>query len=694
MSFFGWSTTTTLILAHGAVFLLLLLVGSRWYLERWQRRLAEANVRQSQAKLENILDSAMDAIISINDRQEIILFNQAAEKLFGYSAKEMMGQPLDRLIPLRFRAVHGEYVRQFGASGVSQRTMASLGIVKGLRQSGEEFPIEVSISQTELAGKKIYSAIVRDITARQQVEEALRRSEALLAKAQELAHIGSFEIHLQSGMDHWSDELFVILGREKSEGPLPPEEMIRLYVHEEDLPRVQQVVSDSLRKGQPWELAFRIKRADGTLRHVLSRGQPLAEDSGQFHKLIGFIMDETEKSKLEAQLLRAQRLESIGILAGGIAHDLNNMLTPIMMSVTLLRQERAELDRKAILNTLQMSAERGAAMVKKLLTFTGGIERLHVPLRVQDLMAEVGSILQHTLPKNINLDLRVEPDLWTVKGDMTQLSQVLMNLAINARDAMPEGGQLNLHAENRDIDAPFLRTHHEGKPGRYVMISITDTGTGIPPDAIEKIFDPFFTTKETGKGTGLGLSAVRGIVRSHGGLINVYSEVGQGTQFVIYLPAEDALAETPETPKAAGPARSQTGQLILVVDDESNIIEAARLTLEGHGYRVVTAQDGRDGVRQLQQHQGQIGAVLLDMMMPHMDGPAAIDEMRALDPQLKIITMSGLRTPTRTKDLALDKVQAFLQKPFTGEQLLKVIDDVLQNAQDHAWGASASMAAG
>ncbi len=673
------SPFTSLIVAHTVVFLLLMLVSARWYTERMQRRYAELNVRFSQERLDNILASAMDAIISIDEKQNIILFNQAAEKLFGYAAAEMIGQPLELLIPPAFRSDHREHVRKFGHSMTSRRTMGQLGTVKGLRSNGEEFPVEVSISQTVIDGKIVYSAIVRDISARQKVEDALRRSEALLAKAQALAHIGSFEMNIQTGADHWSRELYHILGREPSDGPMAPEAMVQQYVHPEDRVRVRQVIEQSLKTGEPWELTFRIKRVDGSIRHILSRGQPLPEPSGQYHRLIGFLMDETEKNKLEAQLLRAQRLESIGILSGGIAHDLNNMLTPIMMSVNLLRQPRTDADRQSILNTLQLSAERGAAMVKKLLTFTGGIDRQNETINVQEIVLEIESILQHTLPKNITLEVHYDQDLWQVQGDCTQLSQVLMNLAINARDAMPLGGKLTIQARNQVVDKLLLSSLQEGKPGTFVAVTVSDNGTGMCSETMEKIFDPFFTTKETGKGTGLGLSTVRGIVHSHGGFIHVQSEIGYGTQFVVYLPsaqnASASIAIPSEQPFAAHPQ----GLCCLIVDDEAHIVEAARMTLESQGYQVLTAANGQEALSQWQQHQGQIGAVLLDMMMPVMDGPATIAELHARDPHLIIIAMSGLKTPNRQADQELAHINGFLQKPFSGEQLIQTLESVWQS---------------
>src|SRR5581483_3743019 len=301
--------------------------------------------------------------------------------------------------------------------------------------------------------------------------------------------------------------------------------------------------------------------------------------------------DITEKKKLEAQYLRAQRMQSIGTLASGIAHDLNNVLSPILMAVRILQSRVHDESSRRMLSLLQANAERGGEMVRQVLSFARGVEGAHALLQPAHLIKEIVKILRETLPKNIEIRADLPADLWAVTGDATQIHQVLMNLCVNARDAMPDGGQVRVGAENVTLDEQYTRMNLDAHPGRYVLMTVADTGSGIPPEIINRIFDPFFTTKEQGKGTGLGLATVIGIVKSHGGFVNVYSEVGNGTKFSVYLPAgESGEAASPGAERQELPFGN--GQLILVVDDESAIREITRETLEAFNYRVLTAGDG------------------------------------------------------------------------------------------------------
>src|SRR5262245_3861437 len=421
-----------------------------------------ASLRLSEAKLAGILASAMDAIITVDENQRIVLFNAAAEKMFRCSAEEALGESLDRFIPERFRAAHREHIRVFGETNVTQRTMGKTRSLFGLRSDGEEFPIEASISQIEADGHKLFTAIIRDVS---------------------------------------------------------------------------------------------------------------------------------DKKRLESQFLRAQRMESIGTLAGGIAHDLNNVLSPILTAVELLQMRLADESSQRLLNILHTNAVRGGEMIKQVLSFARGVEGEYISLQPAHLIKEIIKILADTVPKSIEITFSIDLDLCNVSGDATQLHQVLMNLCVNARDAMPHGGQLRIEAEYAAIDEHYARMNVEARPGKYISVGVIDTGVGIPEQNLSKIFDPFFTTKEHGQGTGLGLSTVAGIVRSHGGFISVYSEMGRGARFRVYLPAIEA-------PRAAQakPSRPDlptgNGELILVIDDENAIREVARGNLSAFGYAVIDAGAG------------------------------------------------------------------------------------------------------
>ena len=387
----------------------------------------------------------------------------------------------------------------------------------------------------------------------------------------------------------------------------------------------------------------------------------------------------TEQKRLEEQLLRAQRMESIGTLAGGIAHDLNNALTPILVSASFLKSRSDDEAVLQVVNNIENSANRAAKMVKQVLTFARGVEGERVPLNPKQLIAEIQRIAEETFLKQITIETDIADELQAVIGDATQVHQVLLNLCVNARDAMPNGGKLTLAARNVQVDENYTRMHVDAKPGSYVLISVSDTGTGIPPEIREKIFEPFFTTKEFGKGTGLGLSTVIAIVKSHAGFLNLYSESGKGTRFDVYLPAHEAVEVAAPNTEEQFPRGN--GELILLVDDEAALREIIGNILQTFGYKVVTACDGNDALMKYAQHQNDIAAVFTDMMMPFMDGPAMIRSLRRHNPKARIIAATGLATQNKIVEAKLLGVDAFVSKPYTAEKLLKTLQDVLSRAE-------------
>ncbi|HEY9207011.1 MAG TPA: PAS domain S-box protein [Candidatus Methanoperedens sp.] len=381
--------------------------------------------------------------------------------------------------------------------------------------------------------------------------------------------------------------------------------------------------------------------------------------------------DITEKKMLEAQLLRAQRMESIGTLAGGMAHDLNNLLTPMMLSLQMLKQRFQDEQSQKLLTILEQNSRRGTDLIKQVLSFTRGVEGERKALQAKYLISEIEKIAKETFPRNIEIGTDVKEDLSTISGDATQLHQVIMNLCVNARDAMPDGGTLSISAENFFIDDNYMQTHIEAKAGSYVVISVSDTGTGIHPRILDRIFDPFFTTKEFGKGTGLGLSTTLAIVKSHGGFIDVQSEVGKGTLFRVYLPAASKTEKQEAQPLPAKPVRGH-GETILVVDDEAPIRETTCAILEKYGYGAIAACDGVEAISQYIKNRNDIKLVLIDMSMPFMDGPTCIHALQRIDPDIKIIAVSGLMEE-ETFSKVENSVIAILRKPYTAESLLENI---------------------
>jgi signal transduction histidine kinase/CheY-like chemotaxis protein len=449
-------------------------------------------------------------------------------------------------------------------------------------------------------------------------------------------------------------------------------------IHPDDRESAAEVRERHLTGQSPhYESEYRVVTPDG-VRWVQIRGSVVARAAeGTALRVSGTILDVTDRKQLEAQFLRAQRLESIGTLAGGIAHDLNNVLTPIMMATDLLRMQAR--DDAQMLTTVQMieeSATRGANMIKQVLSFARGYEGSPVELQPAHVLREMSRIVRETFPRTITVETAWPRDLWTVLADPTQIHQVLMNLCVNARDAMPGGGHLTLRADNVVLDEAAAAQIPDARPGRYVMLTVGDTGVGIPDSDRHRIFEPFYTTKEPGSGTGLGLSTALAIVRSHGGLIDFTSNPERGATFRIHLPALDqpglAAGESANTLIPRG-----HGELVLVVDDEPSIRAICRRTLEAFGYRVVTATDGAEAIAVYAQQRGEVRAVLLDMMMPIMDGPSAARALLRMNPQLPIIGGSGLAEESMAPRAAAAGVQSFLPKPYSTEGLLQTVARVL-----------------
>lgn len=437
-------------------------------------------------------------------------------------------------------------------------------------------------------------------------------------------------------------------------------------------------IREALQNEQPCRVTLRNYRKGGTLFWNELTLYPLHNEAGLLTHYVGIQRDVTQRKKLEAQFLQAQRMDSIGRLVGGIAHDLGNLLVPVLIGAKMLQKRYAD-DEKALrtLTMIQQSGERGADMVKQVLAFARGVEGERVPLSLATVIREVEKIVTETFPRTIALETQVPRDLWRIEGDATQLQQILVNLCVNARDAMPEGGHLTIRAENVTVDASMARMILDSRPGAFVRFSVTDTGTGMPADVLDKVFEPFFTTKPMGTGTGLGLSSVYSIVKSHRGFATAYSEVGLGTTFHVYLPFSkaDVLVETtqPEVIVHQG-----NGKLVLVVDDEPFILEAASEALMEAGYTVRTAANGRQALDVFDAYGHEIAAVLIDLMMPELDGLATIRALRERTPLLPIIASSGMG---ESKALAASEAGApvFLAKPFTAAQLYEALDKALRS---------------
>jgi two-component system, cell cycle sensor histidine kinase and response regulator CckA len=535
--------------------------------------------------------------------------------------------------------------------------------------------LEWRVEERTAALEAANEALNQEIESRERIQNHLEL-------AQKAGRIGTFEWDLQLNKIAWSIALEALYGL--SPGSFDDDLSKWLTtIHPEDRAQVETEIDRALHFKQGLDLEFRIEYPDGSIHWIAVKSNIFPDLNGNPTRTIGIHMDITEKKQLEAQFLRTQRLESLGTLASGIAHDLNNILTPILSVAQLLPLRVTNIDPRTqnLLKILETSARRGADLIKQILSFAQGVEGKHVCIQPSHLIIEIQKIIQQTLPKSISIDTTIPADLGLVWGDMTQLHQVLMNLCINARDAMPQGGKLSIQASNKSIDNTFTREHVDAKIGDYVSIAVIDTGSGIQPQLLHRIFDPFFTTKEVGKGTGLGLSAVLGIVKSHGGFIDVQSQVNRGTQIFIYLPA-CAPTHQPHEDESELPIGQQ--QLILVVDDELAIGELIKTTLETYNYRVVSASNGQDAIAIYAEHRDEIGAVLIDMMMPVMDGLTTVTALHQLKPSLPIIAISGLNSIDAVAKSKRFGCEYFLAKPFTNSELLDVLSQSVRAAKEEA----------
>ncbi len=432
-----------------------------------------------------------------------------------------------------------------------------------------------------------------------------------------------------------------------------------------------------------YDTVGRLGEWTGELRPVNKHGRPVIVESrltlvrdqqGRAQSVLSITTDVSERRQMEQQFYRAQRLESIGTLAGGIAHDLNNVLTPIMMAIELLQDSVTAPRDREVLATIGASASRGAEMVRQVLSYARGLEGRRVEIDAAALVADIERIARDTLPKTIDIRTSVEPHLPRLLGDPTQFHQVLLNLCVNARDAMPEGGQLTISAQSVRLEGA---ASGDLRPGPYVKIEVQDSGTGIPFEIADKIFDPFFTTKEPGKGTGLGLSTSLTIVKSHGGQLRATSEPGRGSRFAIYLPAGSG-ADGASLIGIATPQAKGSGQTVLVVDDEAAIRMIAQRTLEASGYRVLLASDGAEAVATFRANHRSIAAVMLDMTMPVMAGVPTIEAMSRIDGSVPIVAVSGVSANEQPARAASAQVKTFLPKPFTSDTLLKALQQALE----------------
>ena len=880
-----------------------------------ERAKGERELSESRALLAGIIDSAMDAIITIDSNQRVLMFNGAAEKMFRCTAAEVIGQSLERFIPARFRHQHSEHIREFGGTGITTRTIEATHDVSALRANGEEFPVEASISQIEVAGQKLYTVIMRDIserklaqdalraseaemralfasmtdviiefddqarhlkiaptksthfykpaaerigktvrevftkdkadfflahvrqaldqghthrveyslainekelwydasispmtdnsviwvardiTARKQADELLRQSEILnRSLVEHLPHrifvkdrnsgylfcnsnyaldlgIGPQEIvgkddfaffspalaeayraddrevmaagktkdieerYELAGAERWihtikvpyrneQGEIIGVLGlfediteRKRTEADLlrlaaaveqtadsivitdpegniqyvnPAFERITGYAREDVLgqnprilksgqtdPAVYKELWETITRGEVWVGQLTNRKKDGTLFEERVTISPVHDKNDHIVNYIAVKQDISDLTKLEDQLRQSQKMEAIGQLAGGVAHDFNNLLTAII-GYSDLAQRRIDDDHplKGYLEEIKKAGDRAANLTRQLLAFGRKQMLQPVTLNLDNVVSDMNKMLCRLIGEDIKLTAKFDPALKQIKADPGQVEQVLVNLVVNARDAMPRGGNLTIETSNFEIDREYADTHIGAQPGKFVMLAVSDTGTGMDDETKARIFEPFFTTKEKGKGTGLGLSTVYGIVKQSGGYVWVYSELGHGTSFKIYLPQLETEI-TPVDSKSAEVPAPGGSETILLVEDDDNVRGLARKILEQAGYKVLDATNGNDAIRLWEEQSEPIHLLLTDVVMPETSGKEIADRLTSLLPTIRVLFMSGYTDEAIVHHGIVDSGVEFIQKPFSPTALAKKVREVL-----------------
>ncbi|MEY2538517.1 MAG: hypothetical protein QOG67_2257 [Verrucomicrobiota bacterium] len=626
-------------------------------------------------RMKAILDSALDCIVTMDDQGRIVEFNPAAEKTFGYKQDEAVGQQLaDLIIPPAQREKHQRGLTHYLASGEGPVLGKHIEL-SAVRRDGTEFPVELAIIRIGSQDPPMFTGFIRDISKRKQTAEALRTTHEKLRYLLTYSPTVIYSGKLNAGdaqLSFISENIEKVTGFSAAEAVQP--NWWTAHLHPDDRTTAMDPETEwSTREQSRHEYRFQGK--DGQYIWIDDQRRLVRDTADQSMEIIGSWTDITEKKELEAKFLRAQRLESIGTLASGVAHDLNNVLVPILIAAPLLRGDMPQDERDKFLTIVEESAQRGASIVRQVLTFARGADGDRVLLQPMYLLEEIAKIAAQTFPKSITLRTRYPQDLRTLEADPTQLHQILLNLCVNARDAMPDGGTLTLSAENFDVDDYYATMTPGAKAGPHVMLQVTDTGTGIPRHVIDKIFDPFFTTKAIGTGTGLGLSTVAGIVKSHGGFVSVYSQPGH-TSFKVFIPSVISESELVEASVTA-PLPSGHGETVLLVDDEPGIRKVAQGLLTKHGYKVMVAEDGTEALALFAGHFKEIDVVLTDLVMPFIDGLALVRTLRKMKPDIKVIVSTGRGEGNRTAEMDAMHLNDCLTKPYTREKILTTLDKVL-----------------
>ncbi len=647
----------------------LILSNTRLNDEIAERRQAETAMKELSYKMELILNSAAEGIYGLDLEGKVSFINPAGVRMLGYEIEEVIGKHRHSTwchsrpdgTPLPAEECGLNYLFDEGDSGSADNT-------RFWKKDGTSFPVEYA-STPMFEADKLVGAVVtfKDITERVEAEAALKISEEKYRNLVDNAPVGIYKANFAGRFLYVNKALAATFEFDSPE-EMMSENILARYKNPED----RAAFLDELKKnGKVSNFELDTISKTGKTIHIILNST--LEDG----TISGMVLDVTEQKKLQAQLLHAQKMEAIGTLAGGVAHDFNNILNVIMgYGSMVLDGMKTDSLSKEHMNEVLAAADKAATLTKRLLAFS----RKHVvemkPVNVNELILGIEKMLSRIIGEDIVFTTELTGEKLTVMADAGQIEQVLVNLASNARDAMPKGGRLTISSGTKKVDDEYISAYGYGKTGTYALIAVTDTGTGMDPETQKKIFEPFFTTKGIGEGTGLGLSIAYGIMKQHNGYIQAYSEEGKGSAFKIFLPLVQEGAAKGREPEAIDSIKGGT-ETILVAEDDEALRKLARLVLESFGYRVITAEDGEDAINKYLENREKIHLVILDMLMPKKSGKEASEEIRKISPEVRTLFMSGYTMDMLSKKQLLDEGMDFILKPVSPKDLLEKIRKML-----------------